>query len=493
MNSCSGPCISVANVSLHPLGDIDEVGPGCDLGAVIAAALRATGLEPQPDDVLVVAQKIVSKAEDRFRQLKDVVVSDSAMELADITDKDPRVVELVLTESTEVVRAAKDVLIVRHRLGFVMAQAGVDHSNLPDDQTVLLLPQDPDASAAALRARLAREFGHAQGPVIVSDSFGRPWRMGTTNVAIGAAGVATLWDRRGEADRHGRKLEITQVAWADAIAGAAGLLHGRGCEGIPAVLVCGLPRVAARTPGSGSRASHGAGSLPVSNTQVIALTGGGVGGAKLCLGLARCVEGDRLTCIVNTADDFEHLGLRISPDLDTLLYTLAGCANPELGWGRQDETWTFMAVLEQLGGPTWFRLGDGDLAIHIERTRRLASGESLTEVTARLASRFGVESRLLPMTDDTVATRVHTDQGPLDFRTISSVTGRRRSSGNSSIRELRPPTRRRPSRRHSRRNSSGPFSSVRPILSSASIRSYRSAGCVSSLHRGACPWLQCRP
>lgn len=153
----------------------------------------------------------------------------------------------------------------------------------------------------------------------------------------------------------------------------------------------------------------------MTSTQVIALTGG-VGGAKLCLGLARSVAGGGLACIVNTADDFVHVGLRISPDLDTLLYTLAGCANPELGWGRQDETWTFMQVLEQLGGPTWFRLGDGDLAVHVERTRRLASGESLTEVTARLASRFGIESRLLPMTDDTVATRVHTDQGPLDFQ-----------------------------------------------------------------------------
>jgi coenzyme F420-0:L-glutamate ligase/coenzyme F420-1:gamma-L-glutamate ligase len=130
-----------------------------------------------------------------------------------------------------------------------MAQAGIDHSNLPDDQTVLLLPQDPDASAAELCARLAREFGHAQGPgVIVSDSFGRPWRMGTTNVAIGAAGVAALWDRRGEADRHGRKLEITQVAWADAIAGAAGLLMGEGAEGIPVVLVRGLPRLAGDRP-----------------------------------------------------------------------------------------------------------------------------------------------------------------------------------------------------------------------------------------------------
>lgn len=239
----------MAHVSLHPLSDIDEVGPGCDLGAVIAAALRTSNLEPQTDDVIVVAQKIVSKAEGRFRYLNDVLVSDRARELADITGKDPRVVELVLAESTEVVRAAKDVLIVRHRLGFVMAQAGIDHSNLPDDQTVLLLPQDPDASAAALRARLAREFGRAQGPgVIVSDSFGRPWRLGTTNVAIGAAGVAALWDRRGEKDRHGRSLEITQVAWADAIAGAAGLLMGESAEGIPAVLVRGLRRVAVDRP-----------------------------------------------------------------------------------------------------------------------------------------------------------------------------------------------------------------------------------------------------
>lgn len=249
MKSPSTPCFSVTHVSLHPLASIEEVRSGCDLEALIAAALRSSGLEPRPDDVLVVAQKIVSKAEGRFRHLPDVVVSDRANELAAVTGKDPRVVELVLAESTEVVRAAKDVLIVRHRLGFVMAQAGIDRSNLPDDQTVLLLPCDPDASAAALRARLALEFGLAQGPgVIVSDSFGRPWRIGTTNLAIGAAGVAALWDRRGEVDRHGRKLEITQVAWADAIAGAAGLLMGEGAEGIPAVLVRGLPRIAADGP-----------------------------------------------------------------------------------------------------------------------------------------------------------------------------------------------------------------------------------------------------
>lgn len=239
----------MTTVSLHPLSGIDEIRPGTDLAAVIAAALRTAGLEPVPGDVIVVAQKIVSKAEGRLRKLSDVVVSDRAREIAVITGKDPRVVELVLAESSEVLRAARDVLIVRHRLGLVMAQAGIDHSNLPDGDTVLLLPQDPDASAAVLRRRLADSFGQGTGPgVIVSDSFGRPWRLGTTNVAIGAAGLAALWDRRGERDRHGRTLEVTQVAWADAIAGAAGLLMGEGAEGVPVVMLRGLRRVESESP-----------------------------------------------------------------------------------------------------------------------------------------------------------------------------------------------------------------------------------------------------
>jgi LPPG:FO 2-phospho-L-lactate transferase len=151
------------------------------------------------------------------------------------------------------------------------------------------------------------------------------------------------------------------------------------------------------------------------DVEVIALTGG-VGGAKLALGLSHWAPDERLACIVNTADDFVHLGLNISPDLDTLLYTLAGCANPQTGWGRRDETWTFMRVLEQLGGPSWFRLGDGDLAMHVERTRRLAAGESLSSVTADFARRLGVRTRLAPMTDDKVQTRLLTDEGELEFQ-----------------------------------------------------------------------------
>jgi LPPG:FO 2-phospho-L-lactate transferase len=143
---------------------------------------------------------------------------------------------------------------------------------------------------------------------------------------------------------------------------------------------------------------------------VLALTGG-IGGAKLCLGLQRVLPAGALRIIVNTGDDFEHLGLAISPDVDTTLYTLAGLANTELGWGRRDETWSFMRALELLGGPTWFRLGDGDLALHVERTRRLAAGEALTAIVADVAQRFGIPSRIMPMSDDAVRTIVHTAGG----------------------------------------------------------------------------------
>jgi LPPG:FO 2-phospho-L-lactate transferase len=149
--------------------------------------------------------------------------------------------------------------------------------------------------------------------------------------------------------------------------------------------------------------------------KVLALSGG-VGGAKLALGLYRILPPDSLTIVANTGDDFEHLGLQISPDLDTLLYTLSGQDNPELGWGRRGETWTFMAALEALGGENWFRLGDGDLATHIERTRRRTAGECLSAVTDDFRRRLGIAARLLPMSDDPVRTRLRTAEGWLDFQ-----------------------------------------------------------------------------
>ena len=226
-----------------------EIGPDDDLAALLGTAIRDHTRSVVEFDVVVVAQKIVSKAEGRRASLDDFPPSARALELARECRKDPRLVEAVLSETSEVLRVAPNVLIVRHRLGFVMAQAGVDRSNVPGDDAILMLPLDPDASAERLRAGLHAIFGIAPA-VVVSDSFGRPWRLGTTNVALGCAGLPSLWDRRGETDRDGRTLEVTQVAYADAIAGAAGLVIGEGREGVPGALVRGLRWTAQARPAS---------------------------------------------------------------------------------------------------------------------------------------------------------------------------------------------------------------------------------------------------
>jgi LPPG:FO 2-phospho-L-lactate transferase len=161
-----------------------------------------------------------------------------------------------------------------------------------------------------------------------------------------------------------------------------------------------------------SGAPHGG--SPETGAKLVALSGG-IGGAKLALGLAQLL-GEALTVIVNTGDDFEHLGLHISPDVDTAVYTLAGLVNPDPGWGRGNETWTFMQVLAGLGGPTWFKLGDGDLAMHVERTRRLRAGEALTDICMHVTARLGVSARILPMSDDPVRTVLETDAGTLGFQ-----------------------------------------------------------------------------
>jgi coenzyme F420-0:L-glutamate ligase/coenzyme F420-1:gamma-L-glutamate ligase len=228
-------------LSFSALDGLPEVTAGMALPPLIAAALARHALAARDDDVLLVCQKIVSKSEGRFVDLGAVEVSSRALELATHCGKDARLVEVILQESTEVVRCAPQVLIVRHRLGLVMANAGVDQSNVPDSESrVLLLPQDPDGSAAALRTALAGLLGVAPA-VVITDTFGRPWRQGVCGTAIGSAGIVTLLDRRGEEDRFGRKLKVTQTPVADQLAGAATLLMGEGAEGRPVVLARGVP------------------------------------------------------------------------------------------------------------------------------------------------------------------------------------------------------------------------------------------------------------
>ncbi len=226
---------------LRAVPGIPSIQPGDDLVSVILAALTAANLELETGDVLVISSKIVSKAENRFVDLREVTPTPEAIALAEKTCKDPRFVEVVLGESVAVSRTAPHVLVVRHQLGFTSANAGIDQSNTGcvDDPTVLLLPKDPDASAAQLAVGFQMHTG-IQPAVLISDTHGRPFRLGNLNVAIGLSGFPPLLDQRGQADLYGRTLRATVTAFADQVAAAAGLVSGEADEGQPVVLVRGL-------------------------------------------------------------------------------------------------------------------------------------------------------------------------------------------------------------------------------------------------------------
>jgi coenzyme F420-0:L-glutamate ligase/coenzyme F420-1:gamma-L-glutamate ligase len=240
-------------ISLVPLEGIPEIRPGDDLAETIAAALAAAGIGLTDDDVLVVTQKVVSKAEGRVVDLRSIEPSDEAREWAERWGKDARQVELVLRESAEVVRKAEGGLIIsRTRHGFVCANAGVDLSNTGGDELATLLPVDPDASAQRLRDRLG-ELAGARPAIVISDSFGRPWRSGIVNVAIGTAGIAALEDLRGTPDTDGREMRSTIIAVADELASAADLAGGKVAQR-PVVLIRGAAYTRPAEPDPGATA-----------------------------------------------------------------------------------------------------------------------------------------------------------------------------------------------------------------------------------------------
>ena len=234
---------SAAELRITALCDLPRIAQGDDLAALVVKSLARANLELRRDDVLVFAQKIVSKAEGRRIDLNTVTPGPRAVEVAQTVQKDPRLVELVLRESRRIVKMAKDVLIVEHRLGLIMANAGIDQSNVAEPgsgEFALLLPEAPDASAARLRERFAELTGSAPA-VVISDSFGRPWRLGTVGVAIGCAGIAATQDLRGQVDLFGRPLRVTVVGHADEVASAASIIMGQANESRPVALVRGLP------------------------------------------------------------------------------------------------------------------------------------------------------------------------------------------------------------------------------------------------------------
>jgi coenzyme F420-0:L-glutamate ligase/coenzyme F420-1:gamma-L-glutamate ligase len=239
-----------SRLTITGLTGVPMVQPGDDLAQIALDAYAATGLAPEDGDVLVVAQKIVSKAEGRMVDVSTIEPSGQATALAAEVEKDPRLIEVILSESRRIVRHRPNLVIAEHRLGYVMANAGIDHSNVaPGDgvERVLLLPLDPDASALALQRALAERTGKRIA-IIISDSFGRPFRRGTVGIALGAAGLPAVIDWRGHPDLFGRKLEVTETGFADEIAAAASLVQGQADEGTPIVLVRGLTWSAPEAP-----------------------------------------------------------------------------------------------------------------------------------------------------------------------------------------------------------------------------------------------------
>lgn len=228
-------------VTLTALAGIPHVKAGDDLASLVLRALADSGIALEDDDVIVVGQKVVSKAEGRMRRLSEVRPRSEALRLAPQVEKEPELVELILSESRRVIRTRPGLMIVEHRLGFVCANAGIDHSNVAgeDSDLVLLLPEDPDRSASELRERIAGETGRTVA-VLIIDSHGRAWRMGTVGVVIGAAGFPCLVDLRGTVDLYGYRLRVTEVGLGDELAGAASMLMGQAAEGTPVVHVRGL-------------------------------------------------------------------------------------------------------------------------------------------------------------------------------------------------------------------------------------------------------------
>jgi LPPG:FO 2-phospho-L-lactate transferase len=391
-------------VRISPLEGIKRVKPGDELAGMIISALRRKGFVLEDGDIVVVTQKIVSKSEGRLAKLNDVKPTEEAVALAAELGKDPRVVELVLRESKRVVRKGHGVLITETRHGFVCANAGIDASNV-EAGYVALLPLDSDASARRIRRGLEKMTSKRLA-VIVTDTFGRPWREGQTDVAIGCSGIAPTQSLAGKKDPYGYVLRVTQPAIVDEVAAAAELVMKK--RALVPVAIVSQGRVGREEHGQeeGPRPLQVSGLVGRTVDRLVALSGG-TGSAKFLRGLQKLA---RFTVVANVGDNAWFHGLYVCPDIDTVTYTLAGIEDAAKGWGIMGDEFKTLAQLKRLGAEgTWFNIGDLDMATHLFRTTLMRQGKSLTEATSRIALGLGVHRwKILPATDQHVETRIIT-------------------------------------------------------------------------------------
>lgn len=232
------------DLHLRALGGFPEINVGDDIASIILDKSKENKWKWEDNDILIIAQKVISKAEGRYVKLSSITPSDTAKNYSIHTEKDPRIIELILNESNKVLRTRKGLMVVEHKLGFICANAGIDQSNVKqiphDEMTVLLLPENPDNSAYLIRKKIKEQTGKSVG-VLIIDSHGRPWRKGIVGITIGISGIQGVLDRRGQSDLYGYRLQVTEIGTCDELAAAGSILMGQGAEGKPVVIVRGYP------------------------------------------------------------------------------------------------------------------------------------------------------------------------------------------------------------------------------------------------------------
>ena len=403
-------------IELFGLENIPIVDSSSDISEIIKDAIDKQGCSIEHGDIILIAETLISKSEGTFINVDELVPSEKAIDLAEKSKKDPKLVEAILNESNEVVEVGPNFIITETKHGFVCANAGIDESNVGDGLATPM-PIDPDKSAFEIREFLEKEFGE-EIAVIITDTQGRAFRFGAIGTAIGCSGISPLWRRVGEKDLYGRELETTEIATGDELAAAASLIMGQADEGLPVVIIRGFDSFdTLRNVDSNMKSIIMPKEFDVFRKWVkfmITVLSGGTGTPKLLQGLKEIVDPEELTIIVNTLENDYFSGVYVSADVDTVLYTMSDMINDELWYGVKGDTFVTNERLNEIGCPELLRIGDIDRATKIQKTQ-LMEKYGLTKAVEIQAEKMGIKSKIIPMSDENSDIKIITDVGELEF------------------------------------------------------------------------------